>query len=220
MGVLIQVTNGSHNALIEAGLKIKRKKPKYYWADRQRRIGFIKKLVLSLNIPAEEVTWEHFIGAKLYSLLAYYNNSPIKALLDAGYKLSPEIIKKRKKLNGKKIYLSNHGHKFMSIFERDIDNWIWNKGIEEHRHDVPYPESKLNCDFLIGDYWIEAAGLLGNRWYDKVIKEKKRIAKEHDLKLIVITMDDFYRKKVIERKLVDVLREHGTEYNEKLTSFA
>lgn len=216
------ITRGCRNALLEAGLLVTPRRPrkKGYWNIKNNRIKAVKDFVKKLGKPVNEITAQDFRNHGCNIILKIFNGSPSAALLEAGYTIDEMAMRKKRSFNTAKIYTSNHGHKFSSIFERDLDNYLWNMGLVDHTHEVPYPESNMNCDFVIGNYWIEAAGLTGREWYDEKIKKKKEIAKKHRIKLIIITMEDFYRKKVLERKLADVLREHGTEYNEKLTRFA
>ena len=122
-------------------------------------------------------------------------------------------------VKGSRIYTSNHGHKCRSIFEKDLDNWFWNHGVREHRHEVPYPESKMKCDFVIGDYWIEAVGLLGREEYSRRIEKKKILAEELRNKLITISYDEFYKPYVLEKKLSAVLRKYSTNFNDDLSNY-
>ena len=217
---LLLITKGVHNALAKAGYKFKRKAmPRDYWKKRKNRIKHIKKLVKRIGKPADEITYDDFAKHKLYQLLEYYDCSAIQALKDAGYDLDPEVIKQRMFINGKKIYVSNHGHKFRSIFERDLDNWFWNHGIRDHEHDVSYPISKMTCDFVIGDYWIEATGLLCRNWYKKRMERKKELAKKFKINLVCISYDDFYKPYILEQKLSEVLRKHGKCYNSDLRGY-
>ena len=65
--------------------------------------------------------------------------------------------------------------------------------ITDHRHNVKYPGSRKNCDWVFGGkYWVEYAGLTGKSWYDENIEEKKKIAQENNLDLTIITPKDYY----------------------------
>ncbi len=217
---LLLIKKGTHNAITEAGYAVKRKsKPRNYWKQRENRIACIRNLVESIGKPAEEITYDDFAKHKLYQLLEYYRWSTIKALSDAGYHLSPEVIKQRMRINGKKIYISNHGHKFRSIFEKDLDNWFWNHGIKEHEHDIRYPTSNMNCDFVIGDYWIEAVGLLRDKRYRGKMEKKKELARRFGINLICISLEDFYNHHILEQTLSNVLRKHGKNYNADLKNY-
>lgn len=218
---LIKLKRNIGRILREAGFKVKdRKRPSNYWKDRVTRVRHIRKFVQSIGKPIEEVVHYDFYKAGLSTLLeGYYGGSPAKALEDAGYELRPELIEKNFRRGSKKVYVSNHGHRFISIFERDLDNWLYDKGVIFHKHDVRYPGSDKKCDFVVGKYWIEAAGLLRYDFYGEKMRVKKELAKKHNLKLIIISLKDFYKKRILERKLADVIREHGNKYNEDLTKF-
>ena len=197
----------------------KRWKPANYWT-KTRTIKRIREIVRKSGKKPEEITYYDFIKHHFNHIIdKKYGSSPIKAILDAGYKLPQKILEYRLSHTNRKKYLSNHGHKFISIFERDIDNWLWNHGLKNHNHDVPYPNSRLNCDFVIGNFWIEAAGRTGNKEYDKRIERKIKIAKKNNLNLTIITLKDFLRKNNLEQKLAHVLRAYGNTYNEKLSVF-
>jgi hypothetical protein len=219
MNILL-ITKGVANALNEAGIKTERRfAPRNHWKNRTNRINAIQALVNKLNKEPGGVTYDDFCQNGIYQVLQYYNGSAISALQDAGYDLSPEIIKQRMMINGKKIYESNHGHLFRSIFERDLDDWLYLHGVRDHEHDVPYPDSRMSCDIVVGEFWIEATGMMGRKSYSKRIERKIRVAGKFKLKLIVISYDDFYRPGVVECKLADVLRDHGSIYNQRLDCF-
>ena len=85
---------------------------------------------------------------------------------------------------------------------------------------MPYISTRrLNCDFVIGDkYWIEYAGRLGkDEKYDSVLKEKKKIASENEINLIIITPDEFYSRKY-KKKINHIINEFGT-FNQNLMDF-
>ena len=221
MKQLIVQFGGVYKSLRNAGFKIGRKRlPNGYWGDRTTRINKIRDLVEKTHKHPNEVIVTDFIENKLLGLLRYYNDSAIGALRDAGYTISQEVSQRRKILPGrKKVYISNHGHKFCSIFERDIDDWLWNKGIREHQHNMLYPNSKSNCDFVIGSFWIEATGLMSMKWYRDKIQFKKDLAKRYNINLITISIEEFRKKHILESKLANVLKEYGKSYNKPLTEF-
>ncbi len=218
---LIDLKRSISRTLREAGFNVKdRKRPANYWQDHVTRVRHIVKLVQSSGKPADEIVYHDFRKAGLSTLIErYYGGSTPRALEDAGYELRPELVGKDLRRGSKKGYVSNHGHRFISIFERDLDNWLYDKGVIFHKHDVKYPGSEKKCDFVVGKYWIEAAGLLRYDFYDKKMRLKRELAIKNNLKLIIISLRDFYKKKILEQKLADVIREHGNRYNERLTKF-
>ena len=90
--------------------------------------------------------------------------------------------------------------------------------ITDHRHNVPYPGSKKNCDWVFGGkYWVEYAGLTGKPWYDEKIEEKKQIAKENNLDLTIITTNDFVKGMHL-KKVNHIINELGS-INQSLEEF-
>ena len=220
MKQLIVQYGGIYKTLCQCGFMVNEKyKPNGYWRSRKRRIVCIRNLVKKLDKVPDEILVRDFHENGLAGMLRYYNDSAICALIDAGFQISSDSIARRKKINGVKVYLSNHGHRFMSIFERDLDDWLWDKGIREHWHDVCYPGSGKNCDIVIGKYWIEAAGLMNYEWYRNKMVEKKEIAKRNGIILIIIRPQDFKDKKVLETKLNEVVRSHGATFNRDLNEY-
>jgi hypothetical protein len=102
---------------------------------------------------------------------------------------------------GKK-YISKHGHKLDSLFERRIDDYI---GKRKHRHHVRYPHSTLDCDIVVGTgpraIWIECIGMKGNKQYQKNLDRKRKLAKKHKLKLVELYLKDDWKgiRKKLER---------------------
>jgi len=82
-------------------------------------------------------------------------------------------------------HIAGDGHKCDSLTEKIIDDWLANKGIK-HKRSVPYGHNtRFTCDFVIGDYFIEFLGLENNhKHYTEVAKEKRKLAKKHNINLI------------------------------------
>jgi hypothetical protein len=208
-------------ALKDAGYNIEpwqmRKKPNRYWSIRDNRIFAIKRFVLNLNKTISEITEEDFHGHGLAGCLKYYNDSPYLALIDAGFNVKKEEMKHGLIKSGPLRYQSNHGHYFKSIMERDLDNLFWSWGLKDHTHNVPYPNSKMNCDFVFGNkYWVEYAGLLrivplklGRKMnYNQKIVQKIKLAKLHGLHLIILSPWDI-KNDNLKKKMRPVIEEFG-----------
>ena len=93
--------------------------------------------------------------------------------------------------------------------------------ITDHRHNVKYPGSRKNCDWVFGGkYWVEYAGLTGKPWYDEKIEEKKKIAKENKLDLTIITPKDYgdFVKRGYLKKVNHIINELGS-INQSLDTF-
>ena len=90
--------------------------------------------------------------------------------------------------------------------------------ITDHRHNVKYPGSRKNCDWVFGGkYWVEYAGLTGISWYDEKMEEKKKIAKENKLDLTIITQYDF-RSGDYKKMMNRIINELGS-INQSLDEF-
>lgn len=102
-----------------------------------------------------------------------------KAIIAAGFKPNP--------VKFAESHTSKDGHKCYSISEKIIDDWLYEKGIF-HKKEVNYPANpKLTADFVTPKYWVEFFGLKGEiKDYDRLIKEKFRIAKKYKLPLVAL----------------------------------
>jgi len=91
--------------------------------------------------------------------------------------------------------------------------------ITDHRHNVKYPGSRKNCDWVFGDkYWVEYAGLTGRtQEYDEKMELKKQIAKENNLDLTIITTNDFVKGRHL-KKVNHIINELGS-INQSLDEF-
>ena len=87
------------------------------------------------------------------------------------------------------------GHLCDSVSEATIDNWLTENKIP-HKRNTHYPTSKHLADWSIDDkVFIEYFGLAKDSpRYDKSIREKKKLCKQHKIKLIAIYPDDLYPK--------------------------
>lgn len=91
------------------------------------------------------------------------------------------------KYNTGKKYRAKDGHLCDSYQEMLLDNWLSDNGYI-HKTQIDYPNSKLRCDFLVEDVYIEYAGLLnsGIESYVENIKRKINLCKEKRLKLCIV----------------------------------
>lgn len=102
-------------------------------------------------------------------------NNAIKA---SGF--NPNPVKFAKK------FIANDGHKCDSLAEKIIDDWLFARKIV-HQRSMPYNKNRMTADFKINDTFIEFFGLKGQiKSYDRLIKEKRRLWQEKDLKVIEI----------------------------------
>jgi hypothetical protein len=92
--------------------------------------------------------------------------------------------------------IAKDGHECNSLAELEIDNWLYKNRIT-HQREPTYPEhpkynpdGRLRADFKVGDCIIEYAGLLDDPVYAKKMQIKKRLAKDLDIRLIILTPRD------------------------------
>ncbi len=97
------------------------------------------------------------------------------------------------------------GHICDSVSEALIDNWLTEKNIP-HDKNAHYPNSKHLADWSIKNgVFIEYFGLAKDSpRYDKSIKEKLKLCKESNIKLIAIYPKDLYPKVRLESKLSEI----------------
>jgi hypothetical protein len=92
--------------------------------------------------------------------------------------------------------ISSCKHLCLSLGERYICEFLNNKKMKHTRepayphHEQLNPNGKLRADFLIGDLWVEFAGLKGQPAYDSRMKNKVKLGKALDLNLLVIEPKD------------------------------
>ena len=92
--------------------------------------------------------------------------------------------------------ISSCKHLCLSLGERYICEFLNSKKIGHTRepeyplHEKLNPNGKLRADFLIGELWVEFAGLKGQKDYDARMKNKVKLGKALDLKLLVIEPKD------------------------------
>lgn len=214
-------SSSPHKALTDAGYEIlewqmESQVPQSFWKKKDNRIKAIKWLVSKVDRPVNEFTKQVFEEHGLGGLLnEYYSASPHDALKDAGFPVKKGEMP-RGLYSASLQYESDHGHWFRSIEERDLDDLFWSHNLKDHKHDVPYPNSRYTCDFVFGSkYWVEYAGLLGKGVkdgkgsYDERVKQKKNIAKENNFELIIITRKEV-KSGEYKRKINHIINELGS----------
>jgi hypothetical protein len=146
------------------------------YVNKNNRIPFKHELI-KLNKPVRS-----FFGT--------WNN----AILAAGYEPNPVRFAKK--------YTAGDGHICDSLSEEIIDNWLYARNIKHEIH-LRYPgRGRFISDFKVGKYWIEFFGLKGKHSrYDKLMKNKLRLAKKLNLKLIKIYPKDLFPENNLEKVL-------------------
>ena len=82
------------------------------------------------------------------------------------------------------------GHPCRSIAERSVDDWLSAHGVT-HEPEPRYPGSSRRADWRLPDgTLVEYAGLLGDEGYAAKMVEKRRIALEAGVRLIVLVPED------------------------------
>lgn len=88
--------------------------------------------------------------------------------------------------------ISRCGHLCLSLGERAICELLFRRKIAHSReplypvHEVHNPNGKSRADFLVGNLWIEFAGLKGKPDYDDRMEKKVALATELKIDLLVI----------------------------------
>ncbi|OGH07588.1 MAG: hypothetical protein A2W22_00960 [Candidatus Levybacteria bacterium RBG_16_35_11] len=110
-----------------------------------------------------------------------------------------------------KKWIANDGHECDSLSEKIIDDWLYARAVE-HKRSVVYPSNhKLTVDFLIGDYWVEFFGLYKqHKRYDRLRKEKLKIAKANKIALIGIYPKDLFPINKLDKVLARIQPTHST----------
>jgi len=87
-------------------------------------------------------------------------------------------------------YTSQDGHKVKSSLELQVDDWLFEQGIE-HEYEPYIAKTKYKADFKVQDTFIEVWGIEGNEKYERKRQKKLRVYEKHNLSLISIFPDDF-----------------------------
>lgn len=109
-----------------------------------------------------------------------------KAIVAAGFKPNPVKFAEK--------HVANDGHPCDSVAEKVIDDWLSARNIK-HEVKVPYGKNNMTADFKINDILIEFFGLSGeSKSYDRLVRAKKKLWKEKNLKVIEIYPRDLFPK--------------------------
>ena len=111
-----------------------------------------------------------------------------KALVAAG--VVDEFVQTKRGLQSE----AKDGHWCLSVFERQVDDFLTNHGIE-HEHEPRWPKHPefnprglMRADWrLVDGTMVEAAGMLGDPKYDAKIANKRAMANALGIKLLVLT---------------------------------
>jgi len=193
---LLKYTGSVMNCLNEADFTFKAwergRVPRFHWENKKNRVEAINELIEVTGKEPIDITISDFFKFGLGALISHhYEGSSYRAMIDAGYDIDKQEHDRKRILGGGYKVKSNHGDKFRSYDEADIDNYFWNHGVKDHHHNVKYPQSDMNCDFVFceGKIWLEYAGLIdspqniSNKYKEK-IRMKEEIAKRHNINLI------------------------------------
>lgn len=95
------------------------------------------------------------------------------------------------------------GHWCLSLFERDVDDFLSSRGIahdrEPHwpRHPQWNPSGQRRADWRLADgTMVEAAGMLGEKVYAAKMADKRKLADALGIRLLVITPEDLSQLEV------------------------
>ena len=108
------------------------------------------------------------------------------------------------------VCVAEDGHSCESLAERNVDDWLWRRGIP-HTRAPSYPRtsaasSNLKADWAVGGALVEYWGRKGSEGYDTAIKTKRAIAKSANITLVEITPEDLANPdSALTRKFADFL---------------
>jgi len=101
-------------------------------------------------------------------------------------------------INGTRI-LAKDGHECNSIAEVEIDNWLFQNGIEHEKEPLYPQDNELNPkgryrgDFRIGRTIVEYAGLMTKAEYRDKMAKKEKLARKKGIFLIVLTAKQLHQ---------------------------
>lgn len=109
---------------------------------------------------------------------------------------------------GHKVFVAKDGHKVKSVYEKRVDDWLYEHGIlHEYEPLTPF-NNRSHADFRVGDTYIEIWGVADNEIYKERQAYKLEQYTTRNIPLISINFWDFdkTRNRLWERKLEVFLR--------------
>lgn len=92
------------------------------------------------------------------------------------------------------------GHRCRSLLEKSIDDWLHRHGIAHQpeprwpAHPTLNPSGRKRADWLLADgTFVECAGIITDREYEHKIEEKRRLADQLGIRLIIVNPSDIAR---------------------------
>ena len=137
-----------------------------------------------------------------YLLNETHSSSWLKLLIDAGVLGSGTLQTPR----GFRC-IAKDGHVCNSLVELEIDNWLFDHGMQHEKepiypiHTTLNPNARLRADFLVNGIYVEYAGLMDDPLYAQKIEAKRNIAKDKSMKLVVIEPKRMKNIEVVLHKL-------------------
>ena len=97
-------------------------------------------------------------------------------------------------------YIASDGHRCDSLAEKMIDDFLSEHNVV-HERSIPYlGYNKFRVDFVIDGVFIEYFGRVGLHDYDEIIKRKKALCQQTNIRLI-----ELYPLDVLEKKKLPIL---------------
>lgn len=96
--------------------------------------------------------------------------------------------------DGGKRYECKDGHLVRSVYEQQVDDWLYDRGIA-HSYDPRLPfDNRSKSDFLANGWYIEVWGVTQNKEYTERRKRKVQGYKDHNLPLIELEVHYFNKE--------------------------
>lgn len=205
----IKLTREQHNKLMRnTGIFRYSREQKAKWSSvgsknwlsriKHTREGLLEKIKnfykATGRIPTKREFYSHWQA--FYRVFGQWNN----AIKKAGFTPNAERFTHK--------YVAKDGHICDSLSEKIIDNWLSSKRLP-HDHGVYYPgQTKFKSDFVVDNkFWIEFPGLLGQlESYDKLYRQKRKLASSLGMKVIEIVPPDIFPKNQLDTKLGFLLK--------------
>lgn len=181
----------------------------YKWSGRfplQVRVRLRTQYMLSCKISKREL--QQIVGRE-YFLKELGSRKINELMIRLTTETAPQPIEALRRRYPEGFYKTEDGHLVRSKVEREIDNFLFSKGIL-HVYDKLIPgEKEFYCDFYLPDYdlYIEYWGGEGEEHYEQRKREKLAQYKRRGLKLFEIHKEDDQRLPDVLQKLLEMLSE-------------